>query len=87
LDCSGSGDLLLDWEFHEIERVLKDNNFLDLESRSGPPGGITSSITARYDDISHTVEMRNATTQPYRNIEEKIRKIVLPKVKETEMVR
>jgi hypothetical protein len=74
---------LTESELDEIERALLDNNFLGLESLSGPPGGTSSSMTVRYDDISHTVEMRDDTMQSYNNIAQKIQDIVLPKVGET----
>lgn len=73
---------LEDWEFEEIENVLRENRFLELESRSGLPGGITSFISVRYENKSYTVEMKNIILPFYQNIEKKIQRIVLPKVGE-----
>jgi len=70
-------------ELDEIERALQENKFLELELYSGTPSDINSFITVEYDDMSHTVVATNAATEPYRNIEQKIREIVLPKVGET----
>ena len=73
---------LTEVELHEIETVLQENNFLELESHSGPTGGINSFITVRYDGTSHTVEMRNATAESYAAIEQLIRQTILPRVGE-----
>lgn len=73
---------LTDEELQEIERGLQENSFLGLESRSGPPGGMNSFLTVVYDDRTHSVEMRSVNIPAYRNIEQIIRKIVLPKVNE-----
>jgi len=70
-------------ELGEVERVLQENTFLELEPYSGTPSAVNSFITMGYDDMSHTVVATNAATEPYRNIEQKIREIVLPKVGET----
>lgn len=74
--------VLADSELEEIERVLADNHFLELKSRSGVSGGITSFIAARYGEKIHTVEMKNATDPFFQRIEEKIRELVLPRVDE-----
>jgi hypothetical protein len=75
--------VLSDGEYAAIERALTDNRFLELESRSGPPGGTTSSITVKYPDGTHTVKVRNFNLPYYQNIEQTIHRIVLPKVDET----
>jgi len=72
--------VLSDAEYTDIEKALKDNRFLELESRMGPPGGSTSSISVLYSDRTQTVEIRNFSLPYYQNIEQTIQRIVLPKV-------
>ena len=69
-------------ELDNIQKALQKNHFFDLGPRSGPSGGVTSSIMVKDSDKSHSVEMRDATIQPYSNIEKVIRKTLLPKVGE-----
>jgi hypothetical protein len=70
-------------EFAAIERALRDNRFTELQSRSGPPGGVRSFLTVQFIDSSHAVEMNNVNEPLFKNIEDVIRKIVLPKVTES----
>lgn len=69
-------------EFRDIDRILQENRFLLLESRSGPPGGIDSFITVQFIDKVHTVEMKNFADLYFQTIAKKIQDIVLPKVDE-----
>jgi hypothetical protein len=73
---------LTELESSAIEEALAANRFPELESRSGPPGGITSSISVRYGDDTRTVEVRNFRLPGYENIEDTIHRIILPKVDE-----
>lgn len=70
-------------EFFAIERELQENRFRELQSRSGPPGGIRSFLTVQFVDSTHSVEMNNVSEPLFKNIEDVIRKIVLPKVAES----
>lgn len=74
--------LLSEEELNDIEKALAENNFAELSSRSGLPGGITSFISVRYADKTHTVQMKNVKVSNYQNIEKIIRATVLPKVEE-----
>jgi hypothetical protein len=67
-------------EFMDIERVLQENRFTELQSRSGPPGGIRSFLTVQFLDKTHSVEMKNVSEPHFKNIEDLIRKVVLPKI-------
>jgi hypothetical protein len=73
---------LTDDEFAKIESVLRENRFRELESRSGPPGGISSFVSVHFEDMTHTVEIKNFELPYYRNIIQTIRQIVLPRVDE-----
>ncbi|MCJ7582909.1 MAG: hypothetical protein MUP98_20525, partial [Candidatus Aminicenantes bacterium] len=69
-------------EFRDIDRSLQENRFLQLESRSGPPGGIESFLTVQFIDSVHLVEMKNFNDPYFEAITKKIQDIVLPKVDE-----
>jgi len=73
---------LEDRELEQIQISINENRFRDLHSRSGIPGGVTSFLSVRYWDQYHTVELKNVTVPLYQNIEQTIRRIVLPKVDE-----
>jgi hypothetical protein len=73
---------LTDGEFAEIEAALKVNKFMDLESRSGLPGGTASSLSVRWENQARTVEMKNYKEPLFENIVQTIRRIVLPKAGE-----
>ncbi len=73
---------LTEAEFAEIKALLEENRFLELESRSGGPGGQESSISADSSGRPHTVRMNNFKSKPYDDIAAAIRGIVLPKVGE-----
>jgi hypothetical protein len=70
-------------EFGEIQRSINENQFRELQSRSGLPGGKTSFLSVKFGDEYHTVVLKNAAVPLYQKIERTIQKIVLPKVKET----
>jgi len=70
-------------EFEEIQISIRQNRFRELRSQSGAPGGATSYLSVRYEDQYHTVELKNVTVLLYKNIEQTIKGIVLPKVDET----
>jgi len=70
-------------ELEEIQTSISENRFRELRSRSGFPGGTTSFLSVSYGDQYHTVELRNVTAPLYKNIEQTIKGIVLPKVDET----
>jgi len=72
-----------DRELGEIQKAIDDNQFKELRSRSGLPGGKTSFLSVRIGDQYHTVELKNVALPLYQNIERAIQKIVLPKVNET----
>jgi hypothetical protein len=71
-----------DLELDRIRIALAENQFRDLRSRSGIPGGINSFLSVNYNDLSHIVKMNNVQLQPFQNIERTIKVIVLPKVDE-----
>lgn len=69
-------------EFAAIERALRENRFTELQSRSGPPGGVRSFLTVQFIDSTHSVEMNNVNDPLFKNIEDAVRKIVLSKITE-----
>jgi hypothetical protein len=74
-----------DEEFAAIEKVLADNNFMTLESRSAAGAGLESFIAVRNEDKARTVNMKNVREPLFENIASAIRRIVLPKVDENGM--
>lgn len=72
-----------DREFGEIQKSIDENQFRELRSRSGLPGGKTSFLSVKFGDEYHTVELKNVAIPLYQKIERTIQKIVLPKVDET----
>lgn len=71
-----------DKELEEIQKSINENQFRELQSRSGLPGGRTSFLSVRFGDEYHTVEFKNVAVPLYQKIEQTIQKIVLPKVDE-----
>jgi hypothetical protein len=73
---------LTDREFAEIESALAANKFMEMESRSGGSGGMTSTISVRTATAARTVEMKNWREPLFDNIAQTVRGIVFPKVGE-----
>jgi hypothetical protein len=71
-----------DEEFAEIESALAANKFMEMGSRSGGSGGMTSTISVRTATAARTVEMKNYKEPLFDNIALTIRRIVFPKVGE-----
>ncbi len=71
-----------DKEFAEIESALADNKFMEMESRSGGSGGMTSTISVRTASAARTVEMKNWSEPAFDNVALTVRRIVFPKVGE-----
>jgi hypothetical protein len=74
---------LSDEEFAAIRASLSENHFMELQSRSGGAGGLTSFIAVRAAAKAHTVEMKNYKEVAFDNIAKTIRRVVLPKVGES----
>ncbi len=73
-----------DEEFAAVDSAIKNDNFAQLQSRSGLPGGITSVITVRRNVKGHSVQMRNYHDPSFDDIANTIRRVVLPKVGEND---
>jgi hypothetical protein len=69
-------------ELEEIQKSINENQFRELQSRSGLPGGKTSFLSVKFGDEYHTVGLKNVAVPLYQKIERTIQKIVLPKVNE-----
>ncbi|MFC2156369.1 hypothetical protein ACFLT9_00900 [Acidobacteriota bacterium] len=73
---------LENWEFNDIQKSISDNRFIELESRSGPPGGQDTFLSILHGEDYHTVELKNIKLDSFESIARRIKEIVLPKVDE-----
>ncbi len=71
-----------DDEMAAIRSILEENRFGNMHSRSGLPGGVDTFLSVLSGNQYQTIEMKNVDFRPYKNIENIIRGIVLPKVDE-----
>lgn len=74
-----------DDEFAAVEKVLSDNDFWTLESRSGIGPGFESFLAVQADVQARTVAMKNVRDVRFEAIATTVRRIVLPKVDENGM--